>query len=69
MKYETPITDKNEIQFHEGEQKYVKASVARKLEIALAEANESHGKTLLMCEQTINKLRDQLKLNTRRRDA
>ena len=31
----TPITDAAEIQFHDGEQKYVKAIVARKLETDL----------------------------------
>ena len=36
---------------------------ARCLELELKESNASHGKTLLMCEQTINNLRSKLKLN------
>lgn len=34
-------------------------NIARELERELTEAHAAHGKTLMMCEQTINKLRDE----------
>jgi len=43
--------------------------LCRDLERELTEAHAAHGKTLMMCERTINNLRAKLKLNTRRRDA